>query len=44
MLMLGALGGVTIAAMVMQIRGFNTAALVMWLLFTGAAGVHVYVL
>lgn len=42
--MLGALGGVTIAAMVMQLRGFNLPAIVMWALFTATAGVHVYAL
>jgi hypothetical protein len=42
--MLGALGGVTIAAMILSYRNFNPAILGFWILFAAAAGVHIYVL
>lgn len=41
--MLGALGGVTIAAMVLNFRGFKPAVLALWVLFVATAGAHVYV-
>jgi len=44
LLMLGALGGVTVAAMVLQARGVRPAVIGMWVLFAVLAGVHVYVL
>jgi len=42
--MLGSLGGVTIAAMVLNFKGIRPAVIGLWFLFVAIAGVHVYVL
>jgi len=40
--MIGALGGVTAMAMVLQVRGFRPAVILMWGLFVAVVGVHTY--
>jgi hypothetical protein len=38
--MLGALGGVTIAAMILSSKGLKPGVLVFWLLFAAAVTIH----